>query len=186
MNQFSIATLIGSLFLSCNLFAAQAYFEPDMKDLSIGFLEGFSTDLPDKPAYDFPPPPVFFNNATNTPDDCRPVDTQPPAKLNLSTTPFSYDSPILAVNAYAPIKLIASEYLKEQFVVVEHYEQAYEYLVAPSGDYHWGDYVIELKGPSLPNSLTVTYVTLTVFITYIEGDDGYRATGFDLQQQTVH
>jgi len=182
MKIFSVTTLaIATLFFSSSLLAerrANVLFDFNVNFSHQSSLWSGNEDPVDEPE-------EFLDD----PDDCRPQDPSEhaiPTELDLSTTPFIYDSPILAVNAYRPIKLIAKKYLRKRFEVVDHYEQAYNYLVAPSGDYPWGEYIIKLKGPSVLNSLETSYVTITVFINYLEADHGYRATGFDLQQETVY
>ncbi len=182
MKIFSVTSLvIATLFFSSNLLAERpAKF---LLDFNINYSQYSSLAIRNDDPADESEEPL------SNPDDCRPQDPSDhslPPELSLSTTPFIYDSPILAVNAYRPIKLIAKKFLKKRYEIVDHYAQAYSYLVAPIGDYPWGEYIIKLKGPSALNSLETSYVTITVFINYVDYEDGYRATGFDLQQQTVY
>ncbi|MBQ0719333.1 MAG: hypothetical protein KBT88_13260 [Gammaproteobacteria bacterium] len=178
MKLLSIITLsITTFLLSSNLLAAQSsHYYPDFKDR---FSRGFSYD---------PRPGNTVDDLADTSSECQPGDiaNDQPLELNLSFGPQSYDSPMLAVNAYLPIKIIASEHFDLGFEVIDHYEEAYNYLVAPTGDYRWGDYVIELEKPARFNSRKTTYATITVSINYIEADDGYRATGFELRANTVY
>ena len=181
MKILSLTTLtLTTLFFSSNLLA----------ELPSRFSTDFNNDWMDGFTYNFPS--GFGNNGSynsSSGSECKPDDSgdhDHPPELHLSTTPFTYDSPILAVNAFDPIQRIASEYLKMGFELSDHYAEIYNYLIAPTGDYHWGDYIIELRGPSPPNSLTTSYITITVFISYIEEDDGYRASGFDVRQENIY
>ncbi len=186
MKTLSVATLaIATLLFSNTLLAKPpGRFAPNfnndfLSDFAYDFSSGFGNDNSDDDAED----------SLDNPDNCEFEDTDNhshPAELELSTTPFTYDSPILAVNTFTPVQLIASKYLKKDFELVDHYAQIYNHVIAPEGDYHWGDYVIELESPNLSNSLTTTYVTITVFINYIEEDDAYSANGFNVQQEIVN
>lgn len=193
MKILSVTTLaIATLLFSNTLLAKPpGRFAPNfnndfLSDFAYDFSSGFGNDNSDDADDSLD---NSFDDSPENPSDCEFENTDNhshPAELELSTTPFTYDSPILAVNAFAPVQLIASKYLKKDFELVDHYAQIYNYVIAPTGDYHWGDYVIELESPNLSNSLTTTYVTITVFINYIEEDDAYSANGFNVQQEIVN
>jgi len=120
------------------------------------------------------------------PPDFDQLTGQQHADLAEHHATFTLPEPELAAEAYWPVKLLISNYQRRSYGLLDSYTNPYHYLVAPTGNYRWGEFVIRLKSPDSLNSLETTYVTITVYIDFITSWDGYRATGFDLREETVY
>lgn len=98
----------------------------------------------------------------------------------------TWDTPMIAAKHDNNVVLNLRKYMKRGYVLTSEYENAYRYVVPPTGDFLWGACYFSLKLEASDYSLEVSYVYMTAYIDYIEVADGYRCSGFDLTEETVY
>lgn len=98
----------------------------------------------------------------------------------------TWDTPMIAAKHDKNVVKNLRKYLREGFELTDEYENAYRYLVPPTGDYLWGTCHFNLKREAGNFSLEVTYIRMTAYIDYLEESDGFKCSGFDLREETVY
>jgi len=107
------------------------------------------------------------------------------AVTTIAATPrHAYDAPLDAAENYRPVRALLRHYERDGLEVYNAFENAYRYLTAPSGDHDWGTVTYQLRETE-GNHLDGSYVTLTLYVRYIDADGLYRVSGFDTREQTT-
>ena len=97
-----------------------------------------------------------------------------------------FDTPMQAAEGHKPTKTMTRHYQRDGYEMTNAIENAYRYFAAPEGDYDWGTVTFQMKSKPGDYSLEVTYVTITAYVRYIEADDAYTVSGFDVRENTVY
>ena len=95
-------------------------------------------------------------------------------------------APMAAAENHKPTKTMIRHYQRDGFEMYNAIDNAYRYFAQPEGDYDWGTVTFQLKSTPGDYSLETTYVTVTAYIRYIEAEDGYKVSGFDVRENTVY
>ena len=98
----------------------------------------------------------------------------------------TFSNPMPAAENHKPTKSLMRHYQRENYDLYNAFENAYRYFAQPEGDYDWGTVTFQLKSASSNSSLIMTYVTVTVYIRYIEAEDAFQVSGFDVRETTAY